>query len=72
MLSEWLTINESQGGDFSANWIKLNTKPCPNCKTLIEKGQGCMFMHCSRCQFEFCWLCMTHQPGHRAHSCGTF
>ena len=39
-------------------WIKENSKPCPGCKTPIDKNGGCMHMTCRKCKFEFCWICM--------------
>ncbi len=38
-------------------YLARNTKPCPSCKTDIEKRDGCDHMTCS-CGFEFCWLCL--------------
>jgi ankyrin repeat/IBR domain-containing protein 1 len=34
------------GGDDVANalWVRANTKPCPRCKTPIEKDEGCNHM----------------------------
>lgn len=43
----------------STEWIKSNSKPCPNCKSSIEKSHGCNKMTCSRCGRHFCWLCQT-------------
>jgi len=38
------------------------TKPCPQCKTSIEKSSGCDHMTCSKssggCGHEFCWRCL--------------
>ncbi|XP_067685396.1 uncharacterized protein [Haliotis asinina] len=34
------------------------TKKCPNCKTPIEKTEGCNNMHCKACKCSFCWLCL--------------
>lgn len=44
----------------SAKWIAENTKQCPQCKTSINKNEGCNHMTCSRgnCRHEFCWICM--------------
>lgn len=37
---------------------ELGIKPCPNCKTLIEKTMGCNHMRCSGCKTHLCWVCM--------------
>lgn len=39
------------------NYVKEMTKMCPNCHVLIEKNRGCRHMTCSRCKYEFCWIC---------------
>merc|ERR1712087_651957 len=42
----------------NAQWIVSNTKKCPKCLTRIERNHGCNHMVCTKCQFEFCWVCM--------------
>ncbi|KAH3949154.1 hypothetical protein HBI24_014500 [Parastagonospora nodorum] len=32
--------------------------PGPNCVYNIEKNDGCDHMTCSRCSYEFCWICL--------------
>ena len=40
--------------------IKVLTKPCPKCRTPTERDGGCMHMECTRCQFQWCWICQTN------------
>jgi ariadne-1 len=57
----------------SKYWIQTNTKPCPSCKVPIEKNMGCNHMHCSQCQFDFCWLCLSPLRNHmECHSCNAY
>ena len=44
--------------------IKVMTKPCPKCRIPTERDGGCMHMECSRCNFQWCWLCqsMVNKP----------
>ena len=34
-------------------------KPCPNCKTPIEKSGGCKTLFCMWCNTPFCWKCLS-------------
>jgi ariadne-2 len=42
----------------TAHYISANTKPCPECGSNIEKNGGCNHMSCSKCRYDFCWMCM--------------
>ncbi|KAG8644117.1 hypothetical protein MANES_11G099900v8 [Manihot esculenta] len=60
---EWNKKSSSEGNTI--NWILAHTKPCPKCKSPIEKKQGCMHMTCrAPCKFEFCWLCLGEWKSH--------
>jgi ariadne-1 len=40
---------------MTEQWVKANTKQCPNCQTVIEKKGGCKKMHCYDCKHIFDW-----------------
>lgn len=55
LMKAWKQITSAT--DVNEVWIKSRTKPCPKCKTLIEKNEGCHHMACSKCKFHWCWVC---------------
>ena len=67
-LAKW--IDKCNNDSETANWMAVNTKPCPKCVSRIEKNQGCNHMTCRQCKHEFCWICMGDWRGHS--SCNRF
>lgn len=53
-------------------WLVTNSKPCPNCKSPIQKNEGCNHMRCSKCKFDFCWVCMESWKRHSSATGGYF
>lgn len=41
-----------------AGWAKdKEVQTCPNCRSRIEKTEGCNHITCSVCYHQWCWLC---------------
>ncbi|XP_045114482.1 ankyrin repeat and IBR domain-containing protein 1-like isoform X2 [Portunus trituberculatus] len=70
---EELRISSGETED-AANflWLVTNSKPCPNCKSPIQKNEGCNHMKCSKCKFDFCWVCLESWKKHSSATGGYF
>ncbi|XP_063695065.1 ankyrin repeat and IBR domain-containing protein 1-like isoform X8 [Bolinopsis microptera] len=53
-------------------WLITYSKPCPKCKSPIEKTEGCNHMKCWKCKYEFCWVCMEAWKIHSSETGGYF
>lgn len=54
-----------QDDSETLNWIQSNTKDCPKCTSVIEKNGGCNHMSCTKCRYEFCWVCLGDWTAHK-------
>ncbi|XP_060599500.1 ankyrin repeat and IBR domain-containing protein 1-like [Ruditapes philippinarum] len=53
-------------------WLVTNSKSCPNCKSPIQKNEGCNHMKCSKCKYDFCWVCLDQWKRHNSSTGGYF
>ncbi|CAG9860493.1 unnamed protein product [Phyllotreta striolata] len=62
------------GTEDAANclWLVTNSKPCPSCKSPIQKNEGCNHMKCSKCKYDFCWVCQESWKRHSSATGGYF
>ena len=44
---------------YSDLYKVLFAQMCPSCKVMIERSEGCKFMECGKCKYQFCWLCLS-------------
>nr|KAG5714730.1 hypothetical protein BaRGS_000218 [Batillaria attramentaria] len=60
--------------EMAANclWLVTNSKQCPNCKSPIQKNEGCNHMKCSKCKHDFCWVCLEQWKRHNSSTGGYF
>lgn len=67
-LHEWSRIFDS-----STFWVQKNAKPCPSCRAMIEKANGCNHIDCSQCGAAFCWICLAPLRRHlEPHVCNRY
>ena len=51
-----MVINSNTYSDlYKVLWAQM----CPQCKVMIVRSEGCKFMECGKCKFQFCWLCLS-------------
>eukprot|EP01103_Thecamoeba_quadrilineata_P011390 TRINITY_DN2706_c0_g3_i1.p1 TRINITY_DN2706_c0_g3~~TRINITY_DN2706_c0_g3_i1.p1 ORF type:complete len:645 (+),score=95.44 TRINITY_DN2706_c0_g3_i1:143-2077(+) len=58
MLKDWKNISAGENDKLNDAFISTVTRPCPSCKSPIEKNHGCNHITCSKCRYHFCWQCM--------------
>ncbi|XP_039298971.1 uncharacterized protein LOC111051560 isoform X2 [Nilaparvata lugens] len=71
---EELSASSRSEHEDAANclWLVTNSKPCPNCQSPIQKSEGCNHMKCSKCKYDFCWVCLESWKRHNSTTGGYF
>ncbi len=56
---QYKRLHEEKNEDsiLEYNLGKLSYKPCPKCRTPIDKYAGCNAVICTLCSIHFCWRC---------------
>jgi hypothetical protein len=60
----------SEGMKLFQKWREQNDiRPCPRCKTNIEKAYGCNHMECVQCKAHICWYPSCMRDFESSHDC---
>ncbi|XP_034984870.2 ankyrin repeat and IBR domain-containing protein 1 isoform X6 [Zootoca vivipara] len=67
-------VGVSEAYEDAANclWLLTNSKPCANCKSPIQKNEGCNHMQCAKCKYDFCWICLEEWKKHSSSTGGYY
>uniref|UniRef100_A0A3Q2NW71 Ankyrin repeat and IBR domain-containing protein 1 n=1 Tax=Fundulus heteroclitus TaxID=8078 RepID=A0A3Q2NW71_FUNHE len=65
-------VSEAYEDAANCLWLLSNSKPCPSCKSPIQKNEGCNHMQCAKCKYDFCWICMEEWKKHSSSTGGYY
>jgi len=57
-------LTKHRNETFSMLWKRFKAKKCPKCQVLVSKTGGCDHLTCTRCRYNFCWICLEKNPSH--------
>ncbi|XP_073485719.1 ankyrin repeat and IBR domain-containing protein 1 [Aquarana catesbeiana] len=69
---ELVGVNEAFEDAANCLWLLTNSKPCANCKSPIQKNEGCNHMQCAKCKYDFCWICLEEWKKHSSSTGGYY
>ncbi|XP_073341429.1 ankyrin repeat and IBR domain-containing protein 1-like [Pagrus major] len=65
-------VSEAYEDAANCLWLLSNSKPCANCKSPIQKNEGCNHMQCAKCKYDFCWICLEEWKKHSSSTGGYY
>ncbi|XP_035468164.2 ankyrin repeat and IBR domain-containing protein 1-like [Scophthalmus maximus] len=65
-------VTEAYEDAANCLWLLTNSKPCANCKSPIQKNEGCNHMQCAKCKYDFCWICLEEWKKHSSSTGGYY
>ncbi|TTF41805.1 Ankyrin repeat and IBR domain-containing protein 1 [Bagarius yarrelli] len=65
-------VSEAYEDAANCLWLLTNSKPCTNCKSPIQKNEGCNHMQCAKCKYDFCWICLEEWKKHSSSTGGYY
>lgn len=68
LLSERRARVADDSDEKVAKAVAETSKPCPNCKSPVERRGGCKHMTC-RCGYDFCYGCLASWKTHMLNPC---
>ncbi|TDH12123.1 hypothetical protein EPR50_G00067570 [Perca flavescens] len=69
---ELADVSEAYEDAANCLWLLSNSKPCANCKSPIQKNEGCNHMQCAKCKYDFCWICLEEWKKHSSSTGGYY
>lgn len=69
---ELVGVSEAYEDAANCLWLLTNSKPCANCKSPIQKNEGCNHMQCAKCKYDFCWICLEEWKKHSSSTGGYY
>ncbi|XP_029957899.1 ankyrin repeat and IBR domain-containing protein 1 [Salarias fasciatus] len=65
-------VSEAYEDAANCLWLLTNSKSCANCKSPIQKNEGCNHMQCAKCKYDFCWICLEEWKKHSSSTGGYY
>ncbi|KAL6108902.1 ankib1 [Pungitius sinensis] len=65
-------VSEAYEDAANCLWLLSNSKSCANCKSPIQKNEGCNHMQCAKCKYDFCWICLEEWKKHSSSTGGYY